>query len=517
MTRSSLALLLLSLLGALLGCSKTPTFIDDGAGSIACKVASDCPGLETECASRACEEGFCRADVRPLGYLIGLQTGGDCSKMACDGNGNLVTLADDADTPNDGNACTVNACEAGAPRTDNAPSGTPCGNGLSCNGSGQCAGCATSADCGTDTSCLALTCQDTICVFGYVPAGQGDPGGQVLGDCHQTTCNGMGGTQVLVNEADVPIDGNPCTSDLCSGGLPSNPPSPAGSPCGSFTCDGQGSCTGCANDSDCGVSSACATHTCHAGACQSDYVPAGQGDPGGQAAGNCQKAVCNGQGGTTTAADDADVPNDGNACTADQCNNGVPSNPPLGAGAACGGGQCDGSGACVGCLSDGDCGQATSCKTPVCNGGSCGTDYVPLGQGNPGGQTGGDCHKVVCDGSGGTTTINDDGDVPNDGNACTSDSCSNGQPIFNPIAPQDDGNPCTTDTCDPASGQTLHPAVGDGTSCDNCSSCYSGTCYYNCGDCEYCVGGVGGYCQYACGFCEYCYFGSCNYDPYCYF
>ena len=140
-----------------------------------------------------------------------------------------------------------------------------------------------------------------------------------------------------------------------------------------------------------------------------------------------------------------------------------------------------------------------------------------MGQRTRGGQPGRDCHKVVCDGSGGTTTVNDDGDVPNDGNACTSDSCSNGQQVFNAIAPVDDGNPCTSDVCNPSTGQTDHPALGDGTNCSDCSSCYGGTCYYNCGDCEYCVGGIGGYCQYTCGFCEYCYFGSCNYDPYCYF
>lgn len=512
--RSALTLGLAVTLAAL-ACSKAPTFVEDTLAGPPCTVPTDCPGIESECATRTCTDGVCGVDRHPLGYLVGVQSAGDCVKLACDGEGNAVPLPDDADTPNDGNACTDDRCENGVPSKAPSASGSPCGAGLTCDGTGQCTGCTAAEQCGADTPCLALRCEDSICVFDYVPEGQGDPGGQLAGDCHKTTCNGSGGTKAVVDDSDIPVDGNPCTTDLCSGGLPSNPNAASGAPCGgNFTCDGQGTCSGCATSSDCGTSTACATFTCNAGACSASYVPVGQGDPGGQQPGNCQKVVCDGLGGTTTIADDGDVPDDGNACTADKCSGGAASNPPHPAGTGCGGGQCDGAGSCVGCLSAGDCGQATACKTPTCNGGSCGTSFVPFGQGDPGGQSAGDCHRVVCDGSGGTAVVNDDADVPSDGNACTQDSCSGGAAIFSPIPPVDDGNPCTAESCDPASGQTLYAAVGNGTNCGNCQSCYSGTCYSDCGDCETCNGGV---CQYYCGFCEYCAGGGCYYDPYCYF
>jgi hypothetical protein len=448
-----------------LACSKAPTFVDDSeAASTPCTVPADCPGLETECATRTCVAGVCGVERRPPGYLVGVQSPGDCVKVACDGDGNVASLPDDADVPNDGNACTEDRCEGGLPAQGGAEAGTPCGVGLACDGEGHCAGCTTSEECGVDTPCLALACEASICVFDYVPDGEGDPGGQLTGDCHRLTCNGSGGTKAVVDGADVPVDGNPCTNDLCTDGVPSNPPTAAGAPCGSgFTCDGQGTCSGCATDADCGASTACATHACVSGACQSSFVPFGQGDVGGQQPGNCQTIVCDGQGGTTTIPSDNDLPVDGNPCTADVCTGGAPSNPPHGAGTACGGGQCDGGGHCVGCLDDADCGQDTACKTPYCSGGSCGVSLVPFGQGNPGGQSAGDCHRVVCDGSGGTTVVNDDADPPNDGNACTVDGCSGGAAVFTPIAPSDDNNPCTTEACDPATGQTVSSNVANGT------------------------------------------------------
>ena len=43
-------------------------------------------------------------------------------------------------------------------------------------------------------------------------------------------------------------------------------------------------------------------------------------------------------------------------------------------------------------------------------------------------QTVGDCKQVVCDGNGGTTTRDDDSDVPDDSNPCTLDGCDAGSP-----------------------------------------------------------------------------------------
>src|SRR6185503_11528005 len=90
--------------------------------------------------------------------------------------------------------------------------------------------------------------------------------------------------------------------------------------------------------------------------------------------------------------------------------------------------QCDGAGKCVECLAASDCpGQDTECQQRTCTMGACGVSFTALGT-PVATQMAGDCKKVVCDGNGGTTTQNDDMDVPNDNNACTDDVCSNGAP-----------------------------------------------------------------------------------------
>ena len=51
-------------------------------------------------------------------------------------------------------------------------------------------------------------------------------------------------------------------------------------------------------------------------------------------------------------------------------------------------------------------------------------------------QTSSDCQKAVCDGAGATTTQNDDTDLPDDNNACTTDVCT----LVNLPLPSNDSN-----------------------------------------------------------------------------
>jgi hypothetical protein len=75
-----------------------------------------------------------------------------------------------------------------------------------------------------------------------------------------------------------------------------------------------------------------------------------------------------------------------------------------------------------------DCaGSDTECHVRTCIANKCGVHKV--GQGVvllPAHQTVGDCKSIVCDGNGGTTTVNDNMDSASDGLACTDDICSNG-------------------------------------------------------------------------------------------
>lgn len=181
----------------------------------------------------------------------------------------------------DGNACTTDACTAGqcihtpqpgtcliagicytngTPRPDfpcqvcnsaqnptawsNAASGTSCPDGT-CNGSGTCVQCVVAANCpGTDTECRTRTCTGGVCGFTFAAAGT-VAGSQTAGDCQLKQCDGSGNIISIEDNADVPVDGQECTQDVCNAGAPSNPPVIANTPCsqgGGTICNGSGSC-----------------------------------------------------------------------------------------------------------------------------------------------------------------------------------------------------------------------------------------------------------------------------------
>lgn len=169
----------------------------------------------------------------------------------------------------------------------------------------------------------------------------------------------------------------------------------------------------------------CLVKACTDGQCVPSPVPAGT-PVASNVAGDCKNITCDGSGATTTANDDNDLPVDGLECTDDVCSNGVASNPPLAAATACGTNMdllCDGNGACVGCLSDSDCGAPTDCTTPVCNiSSACETQFVPVGTPTSN-QTTGDCQEEQCNGLGATKIVSSPADVTSDGKSCTADTC----------------------------------------------------------------------------------------------
>jgi len=123
---------------------------------------------------------------------------------------------------------------------------------------------------------------------------------------------------------------------------------------------------------------------------------------------------------------------DMNECTDDVCGtDGTTMHNPKAVGTMCktGGSQCDGNGKCVECLAATDCpGMDDACQTRTCTDGVCGKDFTAVGTAIPA-QTAGDCKLVVCDGNGATTDNADDTDIPEDNNACTSDTCVAGTPM----------------------------------------------------------------------------------------
>ena len=124
--------------------------------------------VDTECVTATCIQGVCGLVNVPDQTPTPSQTAGDCQKIVCDGQGNGVSKADDTDVPDDGKACTKDACTAGVPSHTDLASGSVCaqGTGKLCDGTGACVECLVDADCATGL-CSANAC---VTVNGCGPA-----------------------------------------------------------------------------------------------------------------------------------------------------------------------------------------------------------------------------------------------------------------------------------------------------------------------------------------------------------
>jgi len=194
--------------------------------------------------------------------------------------------------------CRKRTCEAGFCGFANEPADTPCETNRVCDGQGSCVGqCNLSTDCsGVDTACRKRTCESGVCGFSNEPAS------------------------------------TPCETNRI--------------------CDGQGNCVGqCNLPTDCaGVDTECRKRTCESGVC--GFADSALGTVlSAQEQGDCSKLVCDGLGGTTSAADPADVPDDGNDCTIDGCDGGNVTSTWESVGTPCHvGGVCNGAGVCGLCV-----------------------------------------------------------------------------------------------------------------------------------------------------------------------
>lgn len=190
-------------------------------GTGGCVDAASCPGNDTECATRTCSAGGCGVVYAAAGTKIAAQVPGDCQALACDGAGGVVALADAADAPDDGLACTVDACAGSQATHVPVAAGTPCaeGGGKVCNGAGACVACVGAADCpGADTECSVRTCTAGVCGVSTVPAG-GLAATQKAGDCATSTCNAAGAAVAQYDAADA-APGQTCPSSTWQTAVP---------------------------------------------------------------------------------------------------------------------------------------------------------------------------------------------------------------------------------------------------------------------------------------------------------
>ncbi len=319
-----------------------------------CSAASDCPTPANECVTATCDGGQCGTSFVAAGTNTTNQTAGDCHVNQCDGAGNVTSVVDDNDVPDDSNACTTDVCTNGTPSHANVASGSTCGTNLYCDGNGNCVNCVAASDCGTDTPCKTFVCNGGTCSTIDVSPGTvvANP---VVGDCLSDQCDGSGNISTNVADpSDVPADdGNQCTLEVCDNGAPAHPNANSGTACtqnGGVLCDGNGSCVQCLVASDCGTDTPCKTFACNGGMCSSTDVASGTvvANP---TPGDCLSDQCDGSGNiSTNVADPSDVPaDDGNQCTLEVCDNGAPAHPNAPAGTPCtqSGVACDSAGTCL--------------------------------------------------------------------------------------------------------------------------------------------------------------------------
>jgi hypothetical protein len=424
-------------------------------GVCGCLSDADCDDT-TPCTSDVCDATSHACAHWPLNNVPvpGLmEKVGDCLSNRCL-NGAPAQVVDDTDVPNGMNACTQLGCNSGSIVSAPAPTGAPCSGASVCDGAGQCVECLALSDCTgvVETPCKKRSCVNKVCgsvnlPLGTVPEEVLDP----IGDCKTPTCNS--GNLVLGQNTGDLDNANPCTSYGCIGSIPSPSPVPNGQSCGvGLVCDGMSNCTGCLVATDCPQPpTSCNVVACNAGKCEYAFMPAMTVLPSGQSSNDCHVLVCDGKGHTVTIADDTDFAPGG--CLGCLYGKVVPRTDQ-----ACvnmgQGGYCTAGGQCVACTRSDQCPDPGPCQVALCDAvtHTCGAAPAQLGVlAPPAQQTAGDCAVLVCDGMGGTTSMQLPLDVPVPSGPCTSGTCRAGTPTFS-FLPK--GTPCGAMTCD-GSGNCL--------------------------------------------------------------
>jgi hypothetical protein len=230
-----------------------------------CSKETDCQD-DNPCTFDFCIEASCEfTDVPDGPSPEGQDLPSDCVQDQCEGGELVPNAPDDTETPDDQQECTTDVCSGGSPVFTPVADGTDCGaagSGLECD-RGECKGCTDPEQCPDPVvpACAAATCENETCGFSFQPSGT-TAGPQPVGDCKTSVCDGAGMLTTQANPADPPVDGNPCTSDICTGQTPSNPPTGSGSPCPTGVCNGASSCVECTMSTHCTPPATCVSNAC---------------------------------------------------------------------------------------------------------------------------------------------------------------------------------------------------------------------------------------------------------------
>ena len=209
-------------------------------------------------------------------------------------------------------------------------------------------------------------------------------------------------------------DGSATSNDTSSASASSVSTSGATSSAASTSSSGSGGHGNheCTTPADCTqTGTVCAEAICENNLCGLSFAPAGTPVPAQDVDGDCQATVCDGQGTVVLEADDADIEDDDNDCTADSCIAGEPLHEPEPVETPCasnGGGFCDAGAVCVECLDVDHCTADELCIMNQCVPPGC-TDMTLNGL-----ETDVDCGGIECSGCADTLDCLVDDDCLND-------------------------------------------------------------------------------------------------------
>jgi hypothetical protein len=343
----------------------------DGGGPAPCFLPADCPGTDTECHVRTCEDGVCGVKDTAQGTALAEQVTGDCRQRVCDGDGGVAVEEDDADVLDDHNPCTKDVCVAGFPENLPLEANPACSGGF-CDGAGRCVPCVVGTECATPDLCVDNRCVPQRCIDGKKDGDETDVdcGGPTCAPC--ATGGACGGSADCASGV-CDMTKHLCLGPTCSDGVENGGETDVdcGGPCLMLCGPGRG----CRTNDDC-VGESCSGSVCLPSCIDGVEDGAETGvDCGGYACLPCADGE-----GCRLAAD----------CTSGLCNEGRC------VAASCVDGKQDGDetdvdcgGSCAPCQPGSGCTQDADCTSGICAGTLCATPSA-CGDGGGGGGGGND-------------------------------------------------------------------------------------------------------------------------------
>lgn len=420
--------------------------------------ARNCGHCGQRCnAGETCVAGTCRAattnEPGPVaatcsdGVRNGNETDVDCGGPSCpkcaDGRACVA-----------GSDCVSGVCSAGV-----CVEPTPACSAEVCGAQHGCPACTNGRACAAGTDCASGHCAGGVCVE---CSNTGHCTGTTASACHAVACVSGACTQV-VDDTNVPSDGNDCTDDVCTDGVPSHPPKNAETVCAAGVCDGKGSCVGCTTASDCGTDTACVSYTCTEGQCGT--MQAGAGSPAGS-------ATCSGSTLSAPVCDaNGDVQQSQTSCAPYVCQDATSCHTSCSSPADCDAGHTCVSGTCVArqCTNDTQCSVANG--SGVCNAGICEIGTCDSGHGNCDGMYATGCETDLTTvqncGTCGHTCSATNGTATCTSGACAIAACDEGYADC-------DGNPANG--CEVSTGDDFYNCGACGNVCGDDEICMDGQC-----------------------------------------